>query len=45
MSAKMYQQAQQSAPDGQAAPQDNGSAGGDGYVDADFREVDEDDKK
>ena len=30
MSAKMYQQAQQSAPDGQAAPQDNGSAGGDG---------------
>ena len=47
MSSKMYQQAQQSAGPEAGAQQDDGgaSAGGGDYVDADYREVDEDDKK
>lgn len=47
LSAKMYQQTQQSAGPEAGAQPDNGGASGNGgdYVDADYREVDEDDKK
>ena len=50
MSSKMYQNAQGApgAQDAQQNPGDNnagGAAGGADYVDADYKEVDEDDKK
>ena len=43
MSSKLYQQAQGAADMG--AQENGGAAGGTDYVDADFSEVDEDDKK
>lgn len=44
MSAKLYQQAQE-AQQAAGGEQTSGQPGDDGYVDADYKEVDEDGKK